>query len=343
MDNLTHGLLGLAIGALRRPDGPRRPTAPGAGPRLGGPGQRWSSPTDRAVLLACVVAAELPDIDSFLPAADPVLHALHTHRGISHALIFSPVWAFLATALAWLVYRRARLGPVFLFSWLAVLVAHLAADLWTGWGTRIFLPFSSERWSLDFVTVIDPYFTLPLLAGALWALARRSSWRPALLVGLSISLVYLGLRVSSRSVLLHRVEQRYAAPERVEVFPALLSAFDWRYAVVLPDGYALGSVSLFSTPRESKRQPLPSPLPRRAAENRTVREALAWARLPLTSAAPAAGEVLEVRVADLRYNIGGDPTLEFVILVGPEGETREAWLERGGSVGEVFERWRDDA
>lgn len=343
MDNLTHGLLGLAIGALRRPDGARQPTAPGAGPRLGGPGRRWSSPTDRAVLLACVVAAELPDIDSFLPASDPVLHALQTHRGISHALVFSPVWAFFATALAWLLYRRARPGPVFLFSWVSVLVAHLAADLWTGWGTRIFLPFSEERWSLDYVTVIDPFFTFPLLVGAFWAFFRRESWRRALLLGLSLSLIYLGIRISSRTILLHRVEQRYAASERVEVFPALLSAFDWRYAAVLPNGYALGRVSLFAEPEESKWQARPTPLPSRASENPTVQEALAWARLPLISVTPAADGALDVRIADLRYNIGGDPTLEFVIIVGPEGETREAWLERGGSVGQVYERWRDDA
>lgn len=342
MDNLTHGLLGLAIGALRRPDGADRPTAPGDGPRLSGPGHRWSSPTDRAVLLGCVVAAELPDIDSFLPASDPVLHALHTHRGISHALVFSPVWAAVATALAWLVFRKARLRPVFFFSWAAVLVAHLAADLWTGWGTRILLPFSDERWSLDYVSVIDPFFTLPLLVGALSALFRRQRWRPALLIGLAVSTLYLGIRISSRTVLLHRVEASYPSAERIEVFPALLSAFGWRYVAVLPEGYATGRVSLFGAREETKRQPLPEALPLRAAENPTVAEALIWARLPLISAAPAEDGSMEVRVADLRYNIGGDPTLEFVILVGPEGETREAWMERGGNVLEVYERWRDD-
>lgn len=343
MDNLTHGLLGLAIGALRRPDGPRRPPAPGAGPRLGAPGMRRTSPTDRAVLLGCVLAAELPDLDSFLPASDPVLHALQTHRGISHALIFSPVWAALATAIAWLVFRRARLAPVFLFSWVAVLGAHLAADLWTGWGTRIFLPFSDRRWSLDYVSVIDPFFTLPLLAGAIGALCRRQSWRRALLVGLMLSTAYLGFRISSRNLLLDRVQTAYASASRVEVFPSLLAVTSWRYVAELSDGFATGRVSLFGPPEPTKRQPIPPPLPRRLAENRTVAEALAWARIPLVSTAPGKGGTTEVRVADLRYNIGGDPTLEFVILVGPEGETIDARLERGGSVGEVYERWREDS
>lgn len=342
MDNLTHGLLGLAIGALRRPDGHRRAPSPGAGPRLEGPGLRWSSPTDRAVLLGCVVASELPDLDSFLPASDPVLHALYTHRGISHALIFAPVWAACATGIAWLAHRRARPGPVFLFSLLSVLFAHLAADLWTGWGTRILLPFSDRRWSLDFAAVIDPFLTLPLLVGAVWALVQRRHWRRALVVGLAVATAYLGVRIGTRTVLLHRVEAEYANASSVEVFPALLSVFSWRYVAVLPEGYATGRVSLFGPLEPTKTHEIPNSLPPRLLENPTVAEAVVWARIPLMEVHEKEGGAVEVRVADLRYNMGGDPTLEFVVLVGPEGETLEARMERGGSVGDVFDRWKRD-
>ena len=44
MDTLTHGLLGLAVGAARRPDVK--------------PDEGRASPTDRAVLLSCVIAAD---------------------------------------------------------------------------------------------------------------------------------------------------------------------------------------------------------------------------------------------------------------------------------------------
>lgn len=341
MDNLTHGLLGLAIGALRRPDGARRPQTPGLGPRLQAPGLRWTSPTDRAVLLGCAIAAELPDLDDLLPAADPVLHALATHRGISHALVRSPVWAAVATLLARLVFRRARPLPVLFFSWAAVVFAHLAADLWTGWGTRIFLPFSDRRFSLDYVAVIDPFFTLPLLAGAIAAGLRRWSWRRFLLAGLVVSTAYLGVRIGSRHLLVHRVEAAYPAATRVEVFPALLEATSWRYAAELPDGYEVGRISLDGPPVPAKRHPLPPPLPRHLAENPTVAEALVWARLPLVRTR-AEGEAIEVRVADLRYHIDGDPTLEFVVLVDPEGRTLDARLERGGNVRQVWERWRNE-
>lgn len=340
MDNLTHGLLGLAIGALRKPDGLR-----GGEP----PGGRWAwvrtpratSPTDRAVLLASVIAAELPDLDNFWPEPDAVLHALRAHRGLSHALLVAPVWALVAAGLGCLLFRRARFAPVFGFSILAVVIGHLAADLWTGWGTRLLLPFSDQRLSLDFAAVIDPFLTLPLLIGAIWAWRRRTQWRQALVLGLVISSAYLGFRVASRVVLLDRVAGAYPEARDIEVFPAFFSATGWRYVAVLEDGYAAGKVSLLGAPLQQGRHELSAPLPEAAEDNATVWEALEWARIPLTRAVPREEGRVEIRVADLRYHMGGEPTLEFVILLAPDGSTLDATLERGGSPKDLLERLRN--
>ncbi|MBN1206795.1 MAG: metal-dependent hydrolase [Myxococcaceae bacterium] len=326
MDNLTHGLLGLAVGALRRPD------TPGASP----------SATDKAVLLGCLLAAELPDLDNLLPAENSVVHALQAHRGLSHALLFTPVVALAATAVARLVFRSARTGPVLLFSLLSVSLAHLLADLWTGWGTRVLLPFSDRRWTLDWTMVVDPAVTLPLLAGALWAWRWRAAWRRALLVGLTVSAAYLGLRVALLTALSQRVRAAWPAAERVQVFPAWLSLTTWRYVAVLPGEYVAGAVSLGSEPLEQRRWPRPAPdaLPAQARALATVREALAWARFPLVSTAPRPEGNLEVRIGDLRYHLRGEPTLQFVLLINPEGALHDARLERGGSAGELLRRWR---
>jgi len=327
MDNLTHGLLGLTIGALRRPDG--------------GPGKNLPfSSTDKAVLVASFVAAELPDLDNFLPAANPVMHALHAHRGLSHALAFAPVWALLATALACLIFRGARRLPAFGFALAAVLFAHIASDLWTGWGTRAWLPFSDARLSLDITSVVDPFFTLPLIVAAGWALARRRQWRSALIVGLAISSAYLGFRTVSRAALLDRIERSYPEAGRVEVFPALLSASLWRYVAVLPEGYAAGAVPIFGDIREQRRIPFSQPLPEELIDNSTVDEALAWARLPLISVQESERGSQTVEIADLRYHLGGAPTLSIVIEVDADGRTIDARLERGGSTAEILERWR---
>jgi inner membrane protein len=71
-----------------------------------------------------------------------------------------------------------------------------------------------------------------------------------------------------------------------------------------------------------------------------VREALAWARFPLVSTAPRANGGAEVRIGDLRYHLNGEPTLQFILELSPEGGLRDARLERGGSAKELLRRWR---
>jgi inner membrane protein len=330
MDNLTHGLLGLALGALRRPD-----VRPGTGP---------SSPTDRAVLLGAVLAAELPDLDTLLARGDAVTVALHAHRGLSHALLFSPVVALGATLAACAVFRGARPRPVLLASLVSVLFAHLLPDWWTGWGTRLLLPFSDARLSLDWTMVVDPWVTLPLVAGAVVAWRRRAAWRRALCVGLACSAAYLGARVVAWGVLTRRVEAAYTSAVSVRVFPLPFSVGTWRYVATLPGGaLAAGDVPLVGAPREARRvESSVDALPEDVRAVGPVREALAWARFPLVTVQPVA-EGREVRISDLRYHLRGEPTLGFVIRLDADLRVTDARMERGGSAGELLRRWRGDA
>jgi inner membrane protein len=329
MDNLTHGLLGLAIGALRRPD---------VRPAL----RERASPTDRAVLLGAVLASELPDLDTLLARGDAVTVALHAHRGLSHALLFSPLIALGATLAACAVFRGARPRPVFLASLASVLFAHLLPDLWTGWGTRLLLPFSDTRLSLDWTMVVDPWVTLPLLVGAVVAWRqRRAAWRRALLMGLALSAGYVGARVAAWGVLTRRVEAAYATAESVRVFPLPFSVGTWRYVATLPGGVlAAGEVPLAGAPREARRvEATVDALPPDVRAVGPVREALAWARFPVVTVAPVDGG-REVRISDLRYHLRGEPTLGFVIRLDADNRVTEARLERGGSASELLRRWR---
>ncbi len=328
MDNLTHGLLGLALGAVRRPD---------ASPRLA----ERASPTDRAVLVASLLASELPDLDTLLARGDAVTVALQAHRGLSHSLVFAPVVALVSTVAACALFRGARPRPVFLASLASVVLAHLLPDLWTGWGTRLLLPFSSARLSLDWTMVVDPWVTLPLLAGALEAWRRRALWRRALLAGLVLSAAYVGARVACWGVLTQRVEAAYPGAEGVRVFPLPFSVGTWRYVATLPGGaLAAGEVPLAGAPRESRREEAPvDALPGDVLAVPTVREALAWARFPVIRLAPVDGGH-EVRIADLRYHLRGEPTLTFVIRLDAARAVTDARLERGGSAGELLRRLR---
>src|SRR5690606_19943355 len=218
MDPLTHGLLGLAIGNLRRPDAQRR-----------------------AVLLGCVLAAELPDLDYLWPAADPVLHTLRAHRGLSHSLLLAPLVALAATGLAKLFVRDARWHVIFPWALAATALGHLLADAWTGWGTRLLLPFSSERVLLDWMMVLDPLFTAPLLIGALWGVRRRTLLRTPLLVGLATSCLYLLTRITLQHTIERTVRDHYPSAESIHVFPSWIGPVRFRYVAVARDHYAVGA------------------------------------------------------------------------------------------------------
>lgn len=336
MDNLTHGLLGLAIGSLRRPDGtPGR--AMGAPNRL--------SPTDRAVLLGCVLAAELPDVDSIILFTDPVHHALVAHRGWTHSLVAAPALALVAAVVVRLFFRDARLKPVFAWSLASLLFAHLFSDLWTGWGTKLLLPFSDARLLLDWTMVIDPWITLPLLAGAIVALvlARRGrSWRPALHAALAFAVLYLGVRVVLHHSLSERVREAYPAAE-VTVFPKLFSVFEWRWVAVTADEQVAGVIRTGASPIEQSRhrRPRADAIPDRLSDIPQVRDALAWARFPIVETHRRDDGGSTVRISDLRYHLNGEPTLGFVIEIGADDVVEDARQVRGGSPRELLERMRE--
>jgi inner membrane protein len=91
------------------------------------------------------------------------------HRGFTHSLA-----AWLLFALAGALAGRFLAGPRWfkplLLIGLAVLGSHLLLDLATSYGTQLLSPFSRQRFSLDWIFIIDPYFTAVLVAGAISAL-----------------------------------------------------------------------------------------------------------------------------------------------------------------------------
>jgi len=151
MDTLTHALLGAAVGQVA------------FGRRL-----QW-----RATVIG-MVAAELPDLDFFIhSAADPLLN-VELHRHFTHSFAFSPILGF-AAALPW--WFRAEFKPLRWPLFLCGLIAcwsHILLDACTSYGTQFLVPFSRHRFGWDFISIIDPVFTVALLAGLVTnALANR--------------------------------------------------------------------------------------------------------------------------------------------------------------------------
>jgi len=239
MDNLTHGLLAAAIGMAR--------------PREGGPETGLlptPTETDRAVIIACVLAGELPDIDVFsglIFGGGPLAEYVY-HRGITHALVAAPVIALIAAGLTRALFRKARFATLFGWSLIAVLVAHLFNDWLTGWGTRLLLPFSDARVGLDWVAIVDPFYTLPLLVAVLMGLRKPLLRRRWITGALAYLLIYaVGYRGLSHTMVQQAVEQAYADQPvaNLRVAAPLLNPVAWSYTVDLGDRYEQGQAVPF--------------------------------------------------------------------------------------------------
>jgi inner membrane protein len=155
LDNITHTL----AGALLAQTGLKR--------------------RSRFAFAACLLGANAPDIDVFVPLAFPV-DGIEFHRGPLHAIF---AWPFLATAIVgllwlvdWLKPRGPdtlpfRAGPLFVVAFLAVLT-HPFLDWLTTYAIALFSPVSWQWYSGDAIFIVDWVYWLLMIAGIAW-----SAWR----------------------------------------------------------------------------------------------------------------------------------------------------------------------
>lgn len=160
MDPVTHGITGALLGKGYFSD------------RFG-----------RIATVAVTLGAIFPDIDVFVEAAsrDP-LAIVKYHRSITHSFVALP---FFAALLAWLtrefVRRRLKIeSPSFVVLWLAYalgIASHIVLDGMTSFGTRMWLPISSQRVAWDFLFIIDFSLTSLVLLPQVTAWIYRSRER----------------------------------------------------------------------------------------------------------------------------------------------------------------------
>ncbi len=203
------------------------------------------------------VAGTLPDLDVLIDHGDPILNMV-LHRAETHA----PLWLTLfslpfAMGVARLSGEWAQWRRWWLAMWLA-LVTHPLLDAMTVYGTQLALPFSDHPFGVGSVFIVDPLYTLPLLAGTGWALAAKGRGRgfAANAAGLLLSTAYLGWGVAAQSHVERLARESLAAQgiaaERVLVTPTAFNSVLWRVVAVQGDSYFEGFRSLLDgTPQMS--------------------------------------------------------------------------------------------
>jgi inner membrane protein len=206
VDPLTQGLLGAA--AAQAAVGDRVPRA-------------W---------LVGLLAGMAADLDVFIGSETDPLLAIEYHRHFTHALLFVPIGGLLC-ALPWLIGKkwRERAGWTLLAS-TAAYATHGLLDACTSYGTQLLWPFTDARVAWDWISIIDPIFTLALLGGVLWCALRGG--RHGVAVGGAVALTYLaaGVVQNQRALSAQRelAQSRGHARERGEAFPTIGNNIVWR-------------------------------------------------------------------------------------------------------------------
>ncbi|USK40373.1 metal-dependent hydrolase [Cytobacillus firmus] len=156
MDTITHTLFGLSLyGAVDK--------------------QRMDKNSRKAYLLTAVGASQIPDIDVISRFWDTEGLYQMWHRGITHSVFLTPVWALLFLLLSFLLFR-VKDKKLFLLGWLAVFI-HNTSDLFNAWGTGYLEPFSTMRVTFGTIPIVDLVFWI-IMGAAFFFTKRNKSKSP---------------------------------------------------------------------------------------------------------------------------------------------------------------------
>lgn len=212
MDPVTQITLGAAVGELL------------LGKRVGNKAPLWGG-----------IIAGLPDLDMLAYPFVSEIQKLIIHRGLSHSLLLVVVGA---PVLGWIIGRiHPRVDAAWRdWGWLAfwALLTHILLDCFTTYGTQIFQPFSDYRVTFSSIFIIDPLYTLPLLAGLAASLfLHRTSKRRRIAnyLGLGLSSLYLLFTLVNKwhveSVFHASLQEQGYRYERLLTYPSAFNNLLW--------------------------------------------------------------------------------------------------------------------
>jgi inner membrane protein len=221
-------------------------------------GSLWALPAARRerIRQAAVVGwigGMAPDLDVLIRSQTDTLLAIEYHRHFTHSLLFIPLGGLLVSLVLWPLFRkRLDFGLLYLFATLGY-ASHALLDACTSYGTYLLWPLSETRFAWNFVSVIDPLFSVPLLL--LWAVHvwRRNRW------ALGLAWFWGAAYMSFAAVQNHRAESALAAwaedeqlrVERLVAKPGFANILLWRGLV--DDGERFHLVAIRALPGSETR------------------------------------------------------------------------------------------
>lgn len=224
MDPLTQGVLGAAV-AQAAPTKTKNIALAGA---LG------------------FISGMAADLDSLIQSSTDPLIYLEYHRHFTHSLAFIPVGGLLCALAIWFVMRsRWDLSFPQTFIYCALGYAtHGLLDAATSYGTSLLWPFGDARIAWSFVPIVDPLFTLPLVALCCSAAVRKSraiAWMALAWIG-----VYIGAGATQHAAAISNGRDLASArghePLRLEAKPSFANILVWKTIYETNDRFYVDAV-----------------------------------------------------------------------------------------------------
>ena len=229
MDSLTQIVLGAAVGEAV------------LGKKVG-----------NKALLYGAIAGTIPDLDIFASHFTDTVSALAIHRGFTHSVVFSVLFA---PIFGWLVSRYENYKDFKGWSWLFfwALITHPILDAHTTWGTQLFWPLDL-RLAFKTIFVIDPLYTLPFLMFLILTMFQKRASKKRRMyngIGLTLSTAYLALTFVLKSIAFTQFEKALNHQNitylQIDTRPSPLNTILWNANIETESNYLLGTYSFFDS------------------------------------------------------------------------------------------------
>lgn len=201
-----------------------------------------------AILIGCL-SGMAPDLDILIRSnSDPMVY-YQFHRHFTHSLTFIPIGSLLVSVVLHLFLRKKiDFKTNYFFSFLGY-ATHGLLDACTSYGTQLFWPFSDYRVAWNNVSIIDPLFTLPILAFVLFSLFKKEkNWSR---IGIAYALFYLLIGVwqnkRAEEAGYQLAKERGHNPVRLVAKPSFGNLILWRIVYEYDDYFYTDAIRLNSS------------------------------------------------------------------------------------------------
>lgn len=229
MDSLTQIVLGAAVGEAV------------LGRKIG----------NKAMLYGAI-AGTIPDFDIFSSYFTDTVTALEIHRGFTHSILFSvlfaPLFAFIVCK-----YERYKNFKNWALLFFLAFVTHPILDTQTTWGTQLFWPLDI-RLAFKNIFVIDPSYSLPFLVFLLLAMRQKKEAKKrrfynnlGLIVSSSYLVVTLILKMISYQTFQNELANQQIIYKSLKTKPTPLNTLLWSANVETENTYLIGHSSFFDS------------------------------------------------------------------------------------------------